>query len=68
MQIAAGAPATIMFDAIPDLTLSGKVSQIETFGENNQGNTVYTVVITPDRQDARLRWNMTASVAISTQR
>jgi HlyD family secretion protein len=68
VQIAAGAPVTITFDAIPNLTLSGKVSQIETFGENKQGNTVYTVVITPDRQDARLRWNMTASVRISTQR
>jgi HlyD family secretion protein len=62
-----GDPATITFDAIPDLTLDGKVARIRALGENRQGDIVYTVVIEPDQQDPRLRWNMTASVAIENE-
>jgi HlyD family secretion protein len=61
------APVTITFDAIPDLTLSGKVVRIRPFGENRQGDIVYTVLVEPDEQDPRLKWNMTASVAIERQ-
>ena len=57
-------PAMITFDALPDLTLPGKVSHIEAFGENKQGDITYTVTVKPDRLDERLHWNMTASVAI----
>lgn len=59
-----GAAATITFDAIPDLELPGRVERIKAIGENKQGDITYTVVIAPERTDARLRWNMTASVVI----
>ena len=59
-----GDPATITLDAIPGLEIAGKVSSIKGFGENRQGDIVYTVVVTLDKQDERLRWNMTAQVAI----
>ncbi len=59
-----GAPVRMTFDAIPGLELTGRVTNSETFGENKQGDIVYTVVVTPDQQDARLRWNMTAKVNI----
>ncbi len=59
-----GDHATVTFDAIPDLTLEGQVRRVRQLGENRQGDIVYTVIIRPDRQDPRLRWNMTASVAI----
>jgi HlyD family secretion protein len=62
-----GAPATITFDALPGLTLPGTVTQIKGFGENKQGDITYTVVVKPNQQDARMRWNMTASVSIDAK-
>lgn len=64
VKVQAGNAATLSFDAIPDLALIGKVTAIKAFGTNRQGDIVYTVIITPDQQDARLRWNMTAKVTI----
>jgi HlyD family secretion protein len=60
-----GAPATITFDALPEVALPGRVSRIKGFGENRQGDITYTVTITPDKLDPRLRWNMTAAVSIT---
>jgi HlyD family secretion protein len=59
-----GAPATISFDALPGVTLPGTVTRIKGLGENKQGDITYKVVVKPVQQDARLRWNMTASVSI----
>jgi glutamate synthase (NADPH/NADH) large chain/glutamate synthase (ferredoxin) len=42
----------------------GVVAHIKGIGESKQGDVTYTVVMKLDRQDERLRWNMTASVAI----
>jgi HlyD family secretion protein len=56
--------AAVTFDAIPGLELLGRVSHIRALGENKQGDITYTVTIHLDRQDPRLRWNMTASVAM----
>jgi HlyD family secretion protein len=55
----------ITFDAIPDLSLSGKVLRIKGLGENRQGDIVYKVIVQPDTADARLRWNMTSAVSIT---
>jgi HlyD family secretion protein len=65
-QVQEGMPATITFDAIAGLELSGRVSQIKPYGDNRQGDIVYTVTITPDQQDERLRWNMTAKVSLGS--
>lgn len=65
-NIRVGAPATITFDALPGLSLTGKVTRIDAFGANNHGDITYTVVVSPDRLDGRLRWNMTATVTIDT--
>ena len=43
---------------------AGTVSRIRALGENKQGDITYVVTIKLDQQDPRLRWNMTASVAI----
>jgi HlyD family secretion protein len=59
-----GAPVTISFDALPGVTLPGTVTRIKGLGENRQGDITYTVVVKPNQQDPRLRWNMTASVSI----
>ena len=59
-----GDAATVSLDAIPGLELPGKVMQIKGYGENRQGDIVYTVTIALDQYDERLRWNMTAKVTI----
>jgi HlyD family secretion protein len=64
-RVRAGSTVTMTFDAVPGLELSGKVSRIRPIGENKQGDITYVVTITPDRQDERLRWNMTAAVSIA---
>ncbi len=55
------------FDGIPGLELVGRVAAVEGLGITRQGDITYKVIITLDRQDARLRWNMTADVAIESQ-
>lgn len=72
-----GLPATVTVDAIPELELPATVSRIRPVGENSlapifaepapnadlqAGDTVYRVILTPERQDERLLWNMTAFV------
>jgi HlyD family secretion protein len=64
VSVAEGGSATLEFDAIPSLEVPGKVTQIKSYGENRQGDIVYMVVVKPDQQDPRLRWNMTAKVTI----
>lgn len=67
VNVAEGQPVSLTFDAIPGLELSGKVKLVKPFGGTKQGDIVYTVVVTPDQQDSRLRWNMTAKVAIGAK-
>ena len=65
VNVKEGDPVTITLDAIPGFEMTGKVTSIKGYGENRQGDIVYTVVVTLDKQDERLRWNMTAKVTIS---
>lgn len=60
--ITEGKRVVLSFDALPDLQLNGTVDRVRPIGQDNRGDTVYTVVVTPERQDARLLWNMTAVV------
>jgi len=55
-------PATVTFDALPDLELTGKVESIEALGVNKQGDITYTVTLALDELDDHLRWKMTANV------
>jgi HlyD family secretion protein len=61
-KIRIGQPAMINFDAISGLGIIGRVTNIKPFGENRQGDVVYTVVLQLEQADPRLKWNMTASV------
>lgn len=66
VHIREGDEAVIRFFALPDLELQGRVERIEARGRNDKNvGTVYSVVVTPATWDDRLRWNMTASVAIT---
>jgi len=64
-RVQVGSTVMMTFDAIPGLELPGKVSRIRPFGESKQGDITYIVTIIPDRNDERLRWNMTAAVSIA---
>ena len=65
VDVQVGDRAELTFDAVDDLEMSGTVRRIRPIGENKQGDIVYTVIIEPDTQDSRLRWNMTAVVRIA---
>lgn len=64
-QVQAGAPATITFDALPEVELTGHVVRIRQYGDIRQGDITYTALIQSDSIDSRLYWNMTATVAIT---
>lgn len=64
VRIKEGDRATITFDALPGVEIPGTVTRINALGVNNRGDITYTAIVTPDELDARLRWNMTASVTI----
>jgi HlyD family secretion protein len=66
-RIRPGDPVTVTIDGIPGLTLAGRVKRVEGLGITRQGDITYKVIVTLDRQDPRLRWNMTAAVAIESQ-
>lgn len=65
VRVREGAAVELTFDALPGVTLPGKVVQIKPIGVNKQGDITYTVVIAPDQWDERLRWNMTAVATIA---
>lgn len=64
VKVREGDQVIITFDAIDDFELPGTVTTIKPIGEDRQGDIVYSVTITPNSWDDRLRWNMTASVRI----
>jgi HlyD family secretion protein len=66
-EVSVATPVHVTFDAVPGLEMTGRVSQIKPYGESRQGDIVYTVTVTLDRQDPHLRWNMTAKVSIEPQ-
>jgi HlyD family secretion protein len=61
-----GTPAVITIDALPGLELAGKVVRINRFGEDRDGDILYTVTLALDQPDPRLMWNMTAFVRLLT--
>ncbi len=65
-KLSVGQKATLTFDAIDDLTLTGTVAEIDTVGTVTQGVVSYTVKITLDSQDARIKPGMTVNASIQT--
>ncbi|MDO8659138.1 MAG: HlyD family efflux transporter periplasmic adaptor subunit [Candidatus Parcubacteria bacterium] len=65
-KIKIGQKATLTFDAIPDLTISGVVVDIDAIGTVSQGVVTYTVKISFDTQDDRVKPAMSVSAAIIT--
>jgi len=65
-KIKVGQKSTLTFDAIPDLSISGEVAEIDTIGTVSQGVVSYMVKITFDTQDERVKPGMSVSAAIIT--
>ncbi len=65
-RIKEGAAAQVSIDALPNMTFDGKVTEIKEIGETKRGDITYTVVITLNQNDPRLRWNMTSPISIAT--
>jgi len=64
-KVKVGDAATLMFDGIPGLEITGRLKFIRSYGEKKRGDMTYTVFFAPDQWDERLRWNMTAQIAIT---
>ncbi len=64
VRVQEGDEVLVTFDAIPDLEIAGTVVRIGPLGREKLGDITYTVIVRLLRHDARLRWNMTAVVAI----
>jgi RND family efflux transporter MFP subunit len=56
--------ATMTFDAVDGLTITGVVTDVDTIGAVSQGVATYSVKITFDMQDDRVKPGMTVSAVI----
>ncbi len=64
-KVKVGQKATLKFDAIDGLTLTGQVSEIDTAGTTSQGTTSYGVKISFLTQDPRVKIGMSTTATIS---
>jgi len=65
-KVKTGQKATITFDAVEDLTITGEVIEVNTLGTVSQGVVTYDVKIALDTQDERVKPGMSVSAAIIT--
>ena len=62
--IQAGQPVQVSVDALPDLTLNGKVESVSQVAGEKHGDVTYTVKIGIQGNDPRLRWGMTGEARL----
>jgi RND family efflux transporter MFP subunit len=65
-KIKLGEKATVSFDAISDLTMTGTVAEIDTVGTVSSGVVTYTVKIAFDTENDLVKPGMSVSAAIIT--
>ncbi|MDD5626399.1 MAG: efflux RND transporter periplasmic adaptor subunit [Patescibacteria group bacterium] len=66
-KVQLGQKATLTFDAIEGLSLTGEVAEIDTLGTVTQGVVTYNATIAFDTQDKRIKPNMSVSATIITE-
>ncbi len=66
-NVTLGQKATMTFDAISNLTMTGKVVEVDTIGTVSQGVVNYNVKIAFDTEDPRIKSGMSVSATIATQ-
>jgi multidrug resistance efflux pump len=57
-----GQQVTFSADALPDVRMSGVVTEVSQSSYIQNGDVIYTVRIKADEVDPRLRWGMTVEV------
>jgi len=65
-NIKVGQKATLTFDAVDELTISGTVSEVDSIGTVSQGVVNYSVKIVFDTEDSRVKPGMSVNAAIIT--
>ena len=65
-QIELGQPAQMTIEALPGVSLTGKVTEISPTARKVSGVIAYEVTILPERNDAPLRAGMSAAAVITT--
>lgn len=65
-KVKTGDKATLTFDAVEDLSLTGSVASVDQVGAVSQGVVSYTVKIALDTQDARVKPGMTVNASVQT--
>lgn len=63
-KVKVGQKATLTFDAIDDLSITGEVVEVDTLGTASQGVVSYGVKINFDAQDERVKPGMSLAAAI----
>ncbi len=63
-RVEVGQPATVAFDALPEMVFTGRVVQVAPMASSGGGGVNYTVVIELDQIAPIIRWGMTAFVDI----
>ncbi|MHB8831333.1 MAG: HlyD family efflux transporter periplasmic adaptor subunit, partial [Patescibacteria group bacterium] len=66
-KIKVGQKATLKFDAVDGLDISGEVAEVSPLGTASQGVVNYDVKIAFDSQDDRIKVGMSVSVSIVTE-
>lgn len=66
-KVKVGNKATLTFDAVEGLSLTGEVQEIDLLGTITQGVVTYNVKIAFDTQDDRVKSGMSVSAAIITE-
>jgi multidrug efflux pump subunit AcrA (membrane-fusion protein) len=65
-KVKIGNKATLTFDAIDELSITGELVEIDTLGTVSQGVVTYNIKIVFDTQDERVKPGMSVSAAIIT--
>ena len=65
-SVTVGEKVTLTFDALTDLTLTGKVASVDNAGTVSKGVVSYTVTIVPDLVNDRVKGGMTVTADIIT--
>lgn len=61
-SITTGQKANVILDALPEKTLEGEVTYINSLFEEKRGDVTYTVTILLTQTDPLMRWGMTGAV------
>ena len=67
VKLSEGQKVTLIPDALPDLALTGEVTQISNAYTQQGGDIIYTVTVRVNQTDPRLRWGMTVEAIFLEQ-